>query len=79
MPPKKDMLKCGYCSGKARLQCNQCEFWQHRDCMSGISEEFFNYPEAQSKDGNMGWMCEKCHKVIKTEVSVLAGRVKELE
>ena len=33
--------------------------------MSGISEEFFNYPEAQSKDGNMGWMCEKCHKVIK--------------
>ena len=79
MGPKRDngKLKCGYCpdscSGKAWMQCNQCEFWYHRE---------FNYLEAQTKDGNMGWMCEKCHKVnkmIKAEVSMLAGRVKDLE
>ena len=56
MPPRRDpsKLKCGYCpdscSGKAWMQCNQCEFWYHRE---------FNYLEAQTKDGNMGWMCAR--------------------
>ena len=87
MPPKKKVKdKCGYCpdstTGKEGLKCTMCDMWHHRECIDGMSQEFFSYLDKEMKEGKMSWMCDKCTGITKKimhNVTLLTGRVEKVE
>ena len=85
-PKKKVKDKCGYCpestTGTEGLKCTMCDMWHHRECIDGMSPEFFSYLSKEMKEGKMSWMCDKCTgitKKIMQNVTALTRKVEGLE
>ena len=87
MPPKKVKCPCGYChestSGAAAVQCAICDFWHHKSCVQGMSDEFYRHLFTAKEAGlRVTWLCEKCDKTAKkleSLIVVLGTRVDSLE
>ena len=47
------------------IQCNCCEQWLHKDCVEGMSEEFYdNVVKARELFGTSSFLCKTCRKVV---------------
>jgi hypothetical protein len=87
MPPKVIKSPCGYCNASctqdACIQCTICEFWHHKKCITGMSNEYFQYLQDDLKEsGNIMWLCEKCKvttKKLLTKMSQLTVRMDRVE
>ncbi len=40
------------------IQCEVCDYWQHRTCQTGISRE--EYRDAVRSGNGLDWRCEDC-------------------
>ena len=78
---------CGFCNLTTHqthaVQCVICEFWHHRKCIPGMTDDFFKHLNGL-KDGvgSVYWLCGKCegiNKKMKQMMSQITGRVENLE
>ena len=86
---KKKAVKfpCGHCSnttsGDAALMCNICEFWHHKDCIPGMTDECYKTIISMKESlGYSFFLCNKCEKVNKKtwqSVNLLSKRVETIE
>ena len=83
----KPKFPCGTCSkttsGCKAILCNLCEFWHHKECIPGMSDEGFQL--LLSMKDSMGYtffLCAKCEKVHKKtwqSVNLLTKRMNAVE
>ena len=85
MPTNKN--PCGFCNKTTNsthcIQCVICEFWHHKDCIPGMSEEYYKHLNGLKEAiGTVYWLCKKCditNKKMNKMMNQLTGRVGELE
>ena len=88
MPPKKKTeFPCGFCkettSSTHSIQCIICEFWHHKKCIPGMTDEYYKQVTRLKEDiGTVYWLCEKCdvfNKKMMQSMNQLTKRMETLE
>ena len=88
MPPKKKTeFPCGFCkettSSTHSIQCIICEFWHHKECIPGMTDEYYKQVTSLKEAiGTVYWLCEKCdvfNKKMMQSMNQLTKRMETLE
>ena len=67
MPVAYPCAKCDANCTKSQhaLQCNCCEQWLHKDCVEGMSEDYYdNVKKSVEVFGLSAFLCRTCRKVV---------------